>query len=89
MRFIKDPDAKKDYGINWQPWLTNEGDTIATVSWNVPAGLTVTAMSPAQSTPTVWLAGGTSGETYTVTCHIVTAAGRIDDKSFTVRIAEQ
>lgn len=89
MRFIKDPDAKKDYGVDWTGWLATKSDTIATVSWDVPAGLTVTAVSGPQATPTVWLSGGTVGETYTVTCHITTAGGRIDDQSFSVRIAEK
>lgn len=89
MRFIKDPDAKKDYGVDWGPWLANEGDTIAAVSWDVPAGLTVTAVSPPQATPTVWLSGGTAGESYRVTCHIVTAAGRIDEHGFTVVVLDR
>ena len=36
--FNKDPNTLKDYTIDWTLWLN--GDTIATSSWSVPAGIT-------------------------------------------------
>lgn len=37
---IKDPDAKLPYTVDWSPWLAGEGDTIASVTWIVPDGIT-------------------------------------------------
>ncbi len=78
--YYKDPDAALDYGVDWSAWLGT--DTIASAVWTLPAGLTQPRPSSvAGGIATVWLAGGTSGVTYTVTCRVTTAAGRIDDRS--------
>jgi hypothetical protein len=73
-------------------WLAAEVDTIASATWTVPAGLTQET-SPAPSHDdekcTVWLSAGTPGETYTVTSHITTAGGRIDERSFPISIIER
>lgn len=94
---VKDPDAVLDYSIAWDEWL--DGDTIASATWTVTSGLTKGAESinsgsvvlngvprPAASVATVWLSGGTAGTTYTVTCRVVTAAGRTEDRSFRVQV---
>lgn len=94
---VKDPDAVLDYSIAWDAWL--EGDTIASSSWTVTAGLTKGAEAvnasavtlngvrrPASTVATVWLSGGNAGTTYTVTNRIVTAAGRTEDRSFRVKV---
>ena len=95
---VKDPDAVLDYSLAWDEWL--DGDTISSASWTVASGLTKGSESinsgavtlngvprPASSVTTVWLSGGTAGTNYTVTCRIVTAAGRTEDRSFQVRVA--
>ena len=56
--FYKDPNAKLDYRVDWSAWLN--GDTVATVAWTVPTGLTKTsetntttaATDAAQTAPT-------------------------------------
>lgn len=78
----KDPNATLDYRINWAEWL--DTDTIATVAWTVPAGLTQTAATNTTTSATIWLSGGTVGTRYAVACRITTTAGRIDDR--TIRI---
>ena len=78
----KDANATLDYRVDWSAWL--DTDTIATVAWTVPAGLTQTATTNTTTTATIWLAGGTVGTRYAVVCRITTAAGRIDDR--TIRI---
>jgi hypothetical protein len=86
-RFTKDPQAVLDYTINWSDWL--DGDTISTSTWTAESGITVEA-SPAPSftttTTTIWLSGGTLGTVYRITNHVVTAATREDDRTFTVKI---
>ena len=86
--FAKDPDEKKDYGFNWVPALN--GDTIAGSTWVLPSGLTEATPAPSfdATTTTIWIEGGTAGENYKVTNRITTAAGRILEEQFTIRLLE-
>lgn len=81
---FKDPQATLDYTIDWSTdgWLGT--DTIASVTWAVDPGITVAANSNTLTAATIWLSAGTPEISYTATCHIVTAAGRTDDRSFRV-----
>ena len=89
-KFVKDPNAKLDYTIDWSAWLAANTDTIsaATVP-TAPAGLTI--QSPVTFTATqttVWISGGTAGSSYDVAVHIVTAGGRQDDRTITITCKE-
>lgn len=86
-RFLKDPDAELDYRLDWSAWL--DGDTISTSTWSADTGITVTTSTSTTTTATVWLAGGTLGQAYTVTNRVVTAGGRTDERSFLVVITER
>lgn len=84
----KDPDAILDYTIDWSNWLST--DTIASSSFTVPAGLSQPqAATHDNTTATCWLSSGTAGEKYLITNRIVTAAGRTQDRSFVLQIAEE
>ena len=87
MTFTKDPNAVLDYSIDWTRWLA--GDQIATSEWIVASGLTKMADSKTATSATVWLTGGTAGQSYIVTNRITTAAGRTEDRSFTIRVEER
>lgn len=87
MTFTKDPDAILDYAVDWSRWLA--GDTIAASVWIVPTGLTKVSETSTATKAIVWLLGGSAGVTYTVTNRITTAAGRTEDRSFTVRVEER
>jgi hypothetical protein len=87
MTFTKDPNAVLDYSIDWTRWLV--GDQIATSEWIIPSGLTKMADSKTATSATVWLSGGAVGQPYTVTNRITTAAGRTEDRSFTIRVEER
>lgn len=82
--YVKDPDAKLDYGFDWTAELAEHGDdsiTSATVVAS-PAGLTVSDVQHADGKlVTYWLEGGDAGVEYEVRCRVVTAAGRIDDRT--------
>ena len=82
--FTKDPEAVLDYGIDWDAhdWLG--ADTISTSTWTVPSGITKVTDSKTTTTTTIWLSGGTAGETYPVKDHIVTAGGRAEDCTLTI-----
>lgn len=85
--FSKDPQATLDYRVNWAPWLGT--DTISAVTWTVPSGITQTATSNTTTTATVWLAGGEAGTDYTVTCRVTTTAGRVDERSIVISVAQR
>lgn len=86
--FVKDPDAKLDYAVDWSVWLA-DGETIVTSDWVVPDGLAEDSASFDDDSATVWLTGGTAGTEYVVTNRITTGAGRIDDRSFRIRCQER
>jgi len=81
---FKDPDEVLDYQIDWTARLA--GDTISTSDWDVEAGITMDSESNTDTTATIWISGGTVGETYTFTNHIVTAGARSMDQSVRLRI---
>jgi len=86
--YVKDPDAVLDYVFNWSSWL-QDGDTIDTYTVDADAGLTVDSDSNTTTAVTAWLSGGTAGQSYGVTCHVVTAGGRKDDRTIRIIVLEQ
>ena len=85
--FFKDPAALLDFAVEWAAWLGD--DTISAAGWTVPAGLTKEAESATATKATVWLAGGTAGQSYEVVNHIVTAGGREDERTLVIRCVER
>ena len=45
--------------------------------------------SAVDNTVVAWISGGTAGTTYRVTCRIVTAGGRTDDRSIFIKVKER
>jgi hypothetical protein len=88
--YTKDPDATLDYPVDWESWL--DDDTISASEWVLEDGLTIgtgdIAPSFTGTVATAFIAGGTVGTTYLVTNRITTAGGRIDDRSFRLKIKE-
>ena len=79
--FRIDPDAKKDYVFDWAAWLA--GDTITGYTLTKDGGVEIAADSRTDTAVTVWVDGVGDGAAGSVTCHIVTAAGREDDRTMT------
>lgn len=75
--FSKDPNDILDYRVNAATWLGT--DTISSVTWTAPAGLTQVTTTNTTTTATIWLSGGTVATEYEVLCRIVTAGGRTKD----------
>lgn len=90
MTFIKDPAATLDYGFDWSAWLAAD-ETITTATVTVPdaSALTVNSATHTTSLVTAWLSGGTVQMKYPVTCHIVTSAGRTDERTIQVRVQDR
>ena len=85
--FKKDPQAVLDYQIDWSDWLGS--DTIDVSTWIVPEGLALETDSNTTTTATVWLSGGTARRNYNVTNEIVTAGGRTDDRTITIKVVDR
>ena len=82
-KFVKDPDAVLDYKMDWSDWLGE--DTISASSWAVDnANITIDSDTHTTTDTTVWLSGGEAKKSYRVTNSIETAAGRKNDRSFTI-----
>jgi len=90
----KDPNAILEYGFDWaeKDWLES-GETIASAVWTIPTGLTKVSEEAGSEVTQVVLSGGTAGETYTITCHIVTTGGSVegreDDRSIAIVVEER
>lgn len=84
--FTKDPNAVLDYQIDWSAWLGV--DTILTSTWIVPDGITKDDASVTTTTATIWLSGGTAGESYRVTNRIVTVGERTNDRSIAIVVRQ-
>lgn len=87
-KFVKDPNAVLDYTLSWDAWLV-DGDTITTCTATATTGITVQSVSNTTTDSTVWLAGGTSGQSYDVTMRVTTNGGRIDERTITITCKEQ
>lgn len=85
--YVKDPNAVLDYTFDWSAWLGT--DTIASKTVTVPTGITLDSSSFTTTAVTAWLSGGTAGTTYTVSCKIVTAGSRTDERSIEVQVKER
>ncbi|MGZ4519094.1 MAG: phage fiber-tail adaptor protein [Mycobacteriaceae bacterium] len=95
----EDPTAVLDYTVDWDRkdatsaagtgWLAPT-ETIVTSTWIVPTGITQATPSPsiinAGKATTIWLTGGTAGQSYVVANHITTSQGRQDQRTFTVYV---
>lgn len=100
--YIKDPEADLDYGFDWSEWLAVEdltaspavaAETITASTWTLPPDPTSPAVGLAEESSshngvatTIWLTGGVDGEDYVITNHIVTSAGREDDRSLKIKV---
>ncbi len=83
---IKDPDDITYHSWDWTTFL--DGETISASVFTAQTGLTKDSESTAGAISTVWLSGGTQGESYKVSNQITTSSGRKKTQSFNMLIAE-
>lgn len=96
VKWVQDPEAILDYTLDWSNMLVS-GDSIVNAVFTPDSGLNVltsnitgsTVNSNTEQAATVWLLGGIVGQTYGVTCHITTAGGRQDDRTFQIVVKEK
>lgn len=90
----KDPDAIKDYNVDWSSRLL-VGETITDSTWTTSDPALVIGNSGlhlptiVDGVCTCWLSGGAAGATYTVKNHITTSRGMEDDISTLIKVKEQ
>jgi hypothetical protein len=84
--FVKDPDETIDYVLNWKAELY--GDTIFTSEFELPDGLEEVSSSNTTNTATIFVSGGSEGQTYRITNRIVTVGGRTRDRTINVLVRE-
>lgn len=85
-----DPQARLDFTWDWGDWIVT-GDPIASYTLTAETGLAyeddnlhaspTTDADDAAVTAWVSVDGGAVGDRLGITCHIVTAAGREDDRT--------
>lgn len=75
----KDPADVLDFTMDFAAALG--ADTIATVTWTVPADLSKGAETNSTTAATVWLSAGAAGTDYSITCRITTAGGRTIERT--------
>lgn len=82
---FKDPDELLDYTLDWSGRLAGD-DTIATSVWTVPSGITNEDEEKTGTSTTLWLSGGTEGQSYSFLNRVTTAGGRIMDQTVTLKL---
>ncbi len=86
MAYKKDPNATLDYSFDWTAYLLPIVDTISSVSFIASSGITVVSQTNNTTVATAFVSGGAIGATETLTCRIVTAGGRTDDRTIELKI---
>lgn len=82
---FKDPDEVLDYSIDWSGRLSGD-DTISLSVWTVPDGITNEEEDKSGATTTLWLSGGSEGQTYSFLNRVTTVGGRVMDQTVTLKI---
>jgi hypothetical protein len=86
---FKDPDEVLDYSIDWSARMPSD-DHIVTSTWpSLPSGITVDSDEQTNTTTTLWLSGGTLGQSYSFTNRVVTLGGRTMDQTVTIKVKQK
>jgi hypothetical protein len=92
----KDPQSRLDYSIDWSDWMPSE-DSILNSSWTIqtitgdlnPLTTDDDQYNASTSITTIYLAGGTAGNTYRITNTITTDDGLIDERYFRLVVRDR
>ncbi len=95
----KDPDSVEPQGFDWTAYLAELGTgvTVQSSTWSVstivgdaaPLTLSNASIVPGGLRTQVTLAAGSAGRKYTLTNHITTSSGPVDDRSFKVLVVQR
>ena len=87
-QYTKDPSAVLDWAFDWTDWLA-AAETITDHTITADTGITVDSSTEDTGIVTVWLSGGTAGENYKVACLVETSAGRTDERTIWIKVANR
>ena len=89
--YLKDPQARVDYAIDWAPYL--DGQTIVASLWSVaPAeagGIAVDEHSFLPARSAARLSGGVIGHAYGIANQVTLSDGSTDARSIVLRVEER
>jgi hypothetical protein len=89
--YLKDPDARVDYSIDWTPFLA--GQTIVASDWTVvpdeDGGIAVASSGFEMPRTAARLTGGVVGHVYTISNLVTLSDGSIDARSISLRVEER
>lgn len=89
--YLKDPQSRVDYAIEWLNYL--DGQTIAQSAWSVApqesGGIAVEEASFDLHRAAATLGGGVVGHVYSVSNHVTLSDGRSDERSIVLRVEQR
>lgn len=89
--YLKDPEARVDYAIDWAEYL--DGQTIAASTWTVEpveqGGIAVDEDSFEPLRTAARLSGGVTGHSYSVSNLVTLSDGTADVRSITLRLEQR
>ncbi len=98
-RYIKDPAEVLDYKFDFRSSTNGtgsgdylaSGETISSHTVTAETGITKDSDSATDTNTsvTVWLSGGTTGNEYDITCNIVTSAGRTVERTMVIEVVDR
>lgn len=83
---VQTPGAVLDYGWQWDLGDDSIVDHSVSVTGSRQHGLIVDGVRERNGLVSAWIWGGVVGADYDVNCHIVTAAGRQNDRSLRILV---
>ena len=93
---LKDPASTEPYGFDWEDWLADLGEdvTVSESTWSVSPDDSTLTLSDADVMvgdlqTQIRVSDGTLGHRYTITNHIVTSDGDVDERSFKLLIQDR
>jgi len=94
LEIVLDPDATRDYRIDWTRWLGTSGNAVASVQAVAASGISASIESSDSTSAVLRVTGGTieAGAQYTdraVTVRATFADGQVDDWTITFRVREK
>lgn len=82
----KDPQEVLDYQADWTSRLEADEVLVASTFSVVSGSVVINSQTFVDGVATVWLSGGTAGETCVILNRVTTSAGRVYDQSMRLRI---
>jgi len=86
--FKKDPSDVEDYTIDWSSDM-DSSETLTTVTWTVPSGLTKLSEGISGALSTVRISGGVGNTEYTLAALATFSSGRVHERSIYIRVEDR